>query len=255
MHSAVLDTLDRKKQYKYPLFLLGLYLTFLLSTVCLASRITQIGPMLEPGGIFVFPITFCICDIVGEVYGYAYPRLFIWIGVIAEFLFSLIVITVSHLPAPQFFTHVEAYQTVFDPTLRYVWAGLMGLLVGEFVNVYLLAKWKISLKGKFFIFRSLFSTAFGQASLTIIVDTLNYYGSLTNYHLGKMMLCGYFWKMSCALIIVFPSWLLVKYLKKTEDVDHYDINTNFNPFVLSLDENKQEKAHRVSSINTGSSLL
>jgi len=117
MQSSVLESLSRKNQYKYPYFLLGLYLTFLLSTVCLASRITSVGALLEPGGIFVFPITFSICDIVGEVYGYAYPRLFIWIGVIAELFFSLIVITVSHLPAPAFFTHADAYQIVFDPTL------------------------------------------------------------------------------------------------------------------------------------------
>ncbi|MDF1929910.1 VUT family protein [Legionella pneumophila] len=87
MRKEVFAALERKKQYKYPYLLLGLYLTFLLSTVCLASRITQVGSMLEPGGIFVFPLTFSICDIVGEVYGYAYPRLFIWIGVLAEFLF------------------------------------------------------------------------------------------------------------------------------------------------------------------------
>ncbi|WP_238583406.1 queuosine precursor transporter [Legionella israelensis] len=203
--------------------------------------------MLEPGGIFVFPITFCICDIVGEVYGYAYPRLFIWIGVLAEFIFSLIVIAVSHLPAPQFFNHVEAYQIVFDPTIRYVGAGLAGLLVGELANVYLLAKWKIFLKGKFFILRSLFSTAFGQALLTIIVDILNYSGKMTGHHLGWMMFCGYFWKMCSALIMVFPAWLLVKYLKKVENVDHYDIHTNFNPFMLSLNENKTDKKF---SINT-----
>ena len=195
--------------------------------------------MLEPGGIFVFPMTFSICDVVGEVYGYAYPRLFIWIGVLAELIFSLTVIAVSHLPTPEFFEYADAYQIVFDPTLRYVGAGLIGLLVGEFVNVYLLAKWKIFLKGKFFIFRSLLSTAFGQAFLTIIVDLLNYFGKLSTHGLGWMMLCGYFWKMCCALIMIFPAWLLVKHLKKVENVDHYDINTNFNPFILNLNGNDQ----------------
>jgi uncharacterized integral membrane protein (TIGR00697 family) len=231
---ASLEPLFPRKQYKYPYFFLGLYLTFLLSTACLASRIIQIGSMLMPGGIFVFPITFCICDIVGEVYGYSYPRLFIWVGILAEFIFSFIVIAVSHLPIPPFFTSAEEFQIVFDPTLRYVGAGLIGLLVGEFTNVYLLAKWKVSLKGNFFIFRSLLSTASGQACLTIIVDALNYFGKLTNSNLVWMMLCGYFWKMCCALIMVFPSWLLVQYLKKIEKVDYYDINTNFNPFLFDL---------------------
>ncbi len=207
--------------------------------------------MLEPGGIFIFPITFCICDIVGEVYGYAYPRLFIWVGVLAEFIFSSIVILVSHLPVPQFFSQAEAYQIVFDPTLRYVGSGLAGLLVGEFMNVYLLAKWKIFLKGRFFVFRSLLSTAFGQACLTIIVDALNYFGKLTPHSLGWMMFCGYLWKMCCALIIVFPAWLLVRYLKRIENIDYYDVHTNFNPFIISLNNSEESMIHY--SVNIESS--
>ena len=187
MGGEIFNVLSRRMQYKYPYLLLGLYVTFLLSTVCLAGRITQIGYMLEPGGIFVFPLTFSICDIVGEVYGYAYPRLFIWVGVLAEFIFSIIAITVSHLPAPEFFTQTGVYELVFDPTIRYVCSGLIGLLVGELTNVYLLSKWKIFLKGRFFILRSLLSTAFGQALLTITVDMLNYSGKLSNHHLGWMM--------------------------------------------------------------------
>ncbi len=207
--------------------------------------------MLVPGGIFVFPLTFCICDIVGEVYGYAYPRLFIWIGVLAELVFSLILITVSHLPAPQFFHHTEAYEIVFDPTIRYVGAGLAGLVVGEVTNIYLLAKWKIFLKGKFFIFRSLLSTAFGQALLTVIVDILNYLGKMTDHSLGWMMVCGYFWKMCSALVMAFPAWLVVRYLKKVEHVDHYDFHTNFNPFLLSLDD---KKISNTNPVNIESSL-
>src|SRR5579884_4135603 len=93
----VFESLARKQQYKYPYIFLGFYLTFMLSTVCMASKITIVGDLLLPGGIFAFPFTFCICDIVGEVYGYAYPRLFIWIGMLAEFIFSFVVIGVSHL--------------------------------------------------------------------------------------------------------------------------------------------------------------
>lgn len=246
MGNTVLETLSRKKQYKYPFFLLALYLIFLLATVCLASRITQVGSMLVPGGIFVFPFTFAICDIVGEVYGYAYPRLFIWIGVLAEFVFSFIVIGVSYLPAPEFFSQANSYQAVFNPTIRYVISGLAGLLVGELTNVYLLAKWKVFLKGKFFILRSLLSTALGQALLTIIVDALNYFGKMSDVDLGWMMVCGYLWKICSALLMAFPSWLLVKYLMRAENVDYYDINTNFNPFIFSLNEQEVSPAQSIN---------
>lgn len=236
MAITVFEALSRKQQYKYPYIFLGCYLTFMLATVCLANKLTVVGNMILPGGIFVFPFTFCICDVVGEVYGYAYPRLFIWVGVFAELIFSLVLIAVSHTTAPDYFKHPEAYQIVFDPTLRYVISGLIALLVGEFVNVYLLAKWKILLRGKFFIFRSLLSTAMGQACLTIIVDILNYTGKMPIGDLVSMMFFGYSWKMCFSMLLVFPAWLLVKYLKRAEEIDHYDINTNFNPFILSLNE-------------------
>lgn len=236
MSTIVFNSLSRKHQYKFPYIFLGLYLTFILVTVCLANKLTLVSTIILPGGIFVFPFTFSICDIVGEVYGYAYPRLFIWVGVFAEFIFSLVLIGVSHTAAPEYFKNSEAYQIVFDPTFRYVVSGLVGLLVGEFVNVYLLAKWKIALRGRFFIFRCLISTAIGQACLTIIVDILNYTGKMPTQDLIYMMFSGYGWKMFFALLLVFPAWVLVKYLKKSENIDYYDFNTNFNPFILSLVE-------------------
>lgn len=237
MPVTLFDSLSRKKQYKYPYILLGIYLTLMLATVCLANKLTLIGHWILPGGIFVFPLTFCICDIIGEVYGYAYPRLFIWIGILSEFIFSAVLIAVAHTKAPDYFKSTESYQIVFDPTLRYVFSGLISLLTGEFINIYLLAKCKIALKGKFFIFRSLLSTAIGQASLTVIVDILNYTGKMPTHDLIAMMISGYSWKMIFAIIMAFPAWLLVRYLKKVECIDYYDINTNFNPFILSLNDN------------------
>lgn len=236
MSTTIFETLTRKQQYKYPYIFLGCYLTFMLATVCLANKLTVVNDMILPGGIFVFPFTFCICDIVGEVYGYAYPRLFIWIGIFAEMIFSLVLISVSHTTAPNYFKYSKAYQIVFDPTFRYVVSGLIALLAGEFVNVYLLAKWKIALHGRFFILRSLISTAIGQACLTIIVDILNYTGKMPTIDLISMMFSGYFWKICFAILLVFPAWLLVKYLKYVENIDYYDFNTNFNPFVLSLND-------------------
>ena len=59
---------------------------------------------------------------------------------------------------------------------------------------------------------------------------------MTETDLGWMMICGYLWKMCSALIMAFPSWLLVRYLMTAENVDYYDINTNFNPFMLSINE-------------------
>ncbi|HVT63161.1 MAG TPA: VUT family protein, partial [Legionellaceae bacterium] len=127
-----------------------------------------------------------------------------------------------------------------------------GLLVGEIINIYLLAKLKIATRGKLYIPRSLISTAIGQALLTVIVDILNYTWKMPTIDLIAMMLSGYVWKMFFAFIIAFPSWLLVKYLKKIEQIDYYDINTNFNPFILSLEDGAYQNDNVQSDLETES---
>ncbi len=234
--SSINTFLHKKGQYRFPFIFFAIYIAALLSTVCLANRLFLIHGMLQAGGMIVFPLTFTICDIVGEVYGYAYPRLFIWLGVLAEFIFSFSTIIVSHLPAPEYFHSIKSYQIVFDPTLRYVFSGMIAFLVGEFVNIYFLTKWKIKTQGKLYMLRSLVSTALGQASLTIIVDILNYTGKMPLNEIGWMMICGFMFKMTYVLVMLFPSWLCVKFLKKFEGIDYYDINTNFSPFSLSLEK-------------------
>lgn len=220
---------ESKHAPKYIYILLSLHILFLLLTVTLANRITQIGPLIEPGGIFVFSLTFVICDITCEVYGYKYSRLFIWLGVACELLFALIVVAVVHLPHPPSFTHSEEYKVVLSPTLRFVLSSLTGTLVGEFLNVFSLAKMKLFMSGRFFIIRSIISTAIGQLFVSIIVDILAFLHTMPFEELSWMILSGYLWKMMYAILFVFPSWIIVKYLKKVEEVEYFDINTNFNP--------------------------
>ncbi|MDP1602219.1 MAG: queuosine precursor transporter [Legionella sp.] len=223
--------------YKYPLLMLGVYVTLLLTTVILANRLTLIGSFLEPGGIYFFPLAFPILDIMGEVYGYSYPRLFIWIGGVCELLFSISVTGVAHFPHPIYFENSEAYKIVLDPTIRFVFSSLLGTIIGEFLNIYLLAKWKIKLRGKSFIIRSIAATAVGQAALTVIVDILAYTGKIDFKHLLWMMLCGYLCKMLYTVLLTFPAWVIVKKLQQKEQVDFFDINTNFNPFSLEIENN------------------
>lgn len=98
-----------------------------------------------------------------------------------------------------------------------------------------MARWKIKFNGKYFIFRSLASTAIGQLALSFTVDAAAFWGSTDGtLHLLNMILSGYMIKMLFALLGVFPSWLLVRKLKSVDNVDFYDIKTNFNPFSLKL---------------------
>lgn len=224
--------MNSDRLYKYPFLLLGLYITFLILTQAMATRLVMLGPLLEPGGIFFFPLSFPILDIVGEVYGYSYPRLFIWIGLVCELVFAVGAIVVSHLPFPSGFTQADAFRIVFDPTFRYVLSTVIATLVGEFINIYLLATWKIRLNGKRFISRCILSTALGQLALSVIADSLIFFGKVSSSQLFLLIINGYSLKLLYAFILAFPSWLIVRYLQEEDQVNHFDISTNFNPFTL-----------------------
>lgn len=222
---------NTQKNYKYVHVLLTLYITILLIVVVLANRFIIVFGMLEAGGIFVFPLTFLICDIVSEVYGYSLAKKFIWLGVFAELLFAIIGTLEMKLPYPQRWMYSQDYYIVFHPTIRYVFSGLIALLCGEFVNIYLISRWKVMLHGKYFILRSIAATSIGQMLLSIIVDFTAFFGNtLSLKNLIWMIFCGWLWKLLSALVLIYPTWVLIKFLKKSEDIDIYDVNTNFNPF-------------------------
>ena len=223
-------------KYKFPLWLMAFYITFLLLTVCLANRFFQIAGINEAGGILVFPLSFFILDITAEVYGYTYSRLFIWIGAVCEIIFSITTIAVSHLPSPEYFNLTSQYQSVFDPTVRFVLSTSIGTLIGEFTNIYFLTKWKIKLQGRSFILRTILATAIGQLLLSIIVDILAFSNKMNLSELCWLIFCGYSWKMLYTILLVYPTWLIVKKLKSVDQVDNFDINIDFNPFKISLDD-------------------
>ncbi len=223
-------------RYRYTYYLLAAYLFCILATMATANYEVKIWQLVLPGGIFIFPLTFMVNDITAETYGYVYPRLFIWLGIFISALFAGYTSIISLAAHPSYFLNQPAYETVFLPTIRFFFASVVGIFVGEFVNIYLLAKWKILYTKHSFIMRALGSTAIGQLALSCSVDVVAFAGTTHGFeHLLNMMLSGFLIKMLGAMLGVVPSWLIVKYLKSKDKADHYDLSTNFNPFRLKLD--------------------
>lgn len=216
------------RNYKYINILLAIYITFLLFVVVMANRFIFLGNMLQAGGIFVFPLTFIICDIVCEIYGYLIAKQFIILGIICEFIFAVLSYIVINLPYPNHWEYYDAYQIVFNPTIKYVLSGSFGLLISEFANIIILTKLKFALKGKMFKTRIFISSAIGQLLITIIVVSMAFSKSFNIHDLLWLMVCGFSWKMFMLFILIFPTGLTIKFLKQKENIG--DNTVSFNPF-------------------------
>ncbi|HSW68654.1 MAG TPA: queuosine precursor transporter [Gammaproteobacteria bacterium] len=219
--------------YKYIILLAMLFITIDLAAVCMAYKMVSINKLFEinSGATFIFPITYALGDIITEVYGYNMARKLIWLSLFLQFVFALLVTIAIHLPSPLFWNENNAYFTVFGSIFRFILAGTAANIVSNFMNVYLVSKLKIPMEGKLFWLRSILSTMVSGFLLVAIIVVVGFSGEEINLIKSWIMFKStYACEISYAFILVVPAALTATFLKRSENVDVYDYNTNFNPF-------------------------
>lgn len=95
-------------------------------------------PIVTDGGAFLFPLTYILGDILAEVYGLRRARRAIYTGFGLAVVMSLTLLAVGAAPASPDWTGDEAWQAVLGFVPRLVVASLLGYLVGQLLNAYVL---------------------------------------------------------------------------------------------------------------------
>ncbi len=164
------------------------------------------------------------------------PRRAIWFGFFASFvLVAVCYIAVVIPPAPEY-TGQQAFAAVFKPVGRIVAASLLAYWCGEFVNSFTLAKLKVLTRGKYLWTRTLGSTVVGQAVDTTVVMFAGFYGLRPTGVILRLIVSGYLIKVVYETLMTPATYAIVNYLKRTEGVDYFDIDTNFSPFATAADD-------------------
>lgn len=215
---------------RYILPLMMVYLMATLAADAVAYKFVQFGPLVESGATFIFPLTYLLGDVVTEVYGYKIARKFIWLNLICELLFALLVVGVIHMKSPAFWQYQTAFDQSLGNVLRFVVSGIIANIVSDFLNVYLISKWKVLMKGKRFWLRSLGSTALSELFLVVIAGFFSFTGTIPLLQVAKVAGSAYILEIFYAILFVWPGWLIIFYLKKKEKLDIYDYQVNYNPF-------------------------
>lgn len=217
--------------YKYIIVISMFFITIMLASALAVHRVFMLGPFVEPGGILLFPLTYFISDIIAEVYGYKISRQILWYGLSCQFAFALMMSFVMHLPAAPFWHGQVAFDTVFGPLLAYCIATTIGMFIGDFCNIYIISKWKILLRGKWFWLRSLGSTSIGEGVFTIVA-LYSIFGELSAQHMAlKLVFDAYILKLIYGCFLTIPATILVTILKKIENTNIYENGIGFNPFI------------------------
>lgn len=192
-----------------------LYLIGWTTAYLMIYKMVMINKILEPGAIFLFPLSYAVADIITEVYGYRVAKHVVWSAFILGFVYCFSLKIVATLPGPPFWHKQDAYSIVFSPVMRAYFATTIASLSGSMINVYMISKFKILMQGKRFWVRSLLSTGIGELAFTLIGGATAYSGIEKWSNIVFLMLDGYTFKMIYALIAVWPASIVVYFLKKS----------------------------------------
>ncbi len=235
------------KTYKYFDLLMAAFVAVLLiSNVSSSAKIVDWGMSLRgiklafDGGTLLFPISYIFGDVLTEVYGYKRARRVIWSGFGALILMSACIYMIQVMPGEsewQNYAGDEAFLAILGGISSggIVIASLSAYLLGEFCNSVVLAKIKISMKGKHLWVRTIGSTLLGQA-----IDTGTFvciacaFGVFPWSIAVSLLLSNYIFKVAIEVLLTPLTYKVIGFLKKAEQEDYDDSHTNFSPFHLSV---------------------
>jgi len=222
-----------QRRYRYYDLVMAAFVTVLLCANLIGpGKVAKIGPITFGAGVLFFPISYIFGDILTEVYGYARARKVVWAGFAAEAFASMMAwVVISFPPAPSW-PHQAAYETVFGATWRIVLASLLAFFAGEFCNSYVLAKMKVWTAGRRLYQRTIGSTIAGEAVDSLIFYPVAFMGIWSREQLVTVMLTNYCIKVGWEVLATPVTYRVVSWLKRAEDEDYFDRDTDFNPFTL-----------------------
>ena len=231
----------QQKSYRYFDFVMAAFVVVLLcSDVIGPAKITTadlpvMGTLNFSAAVIFFPVSYVFGDILTEVYGYARARRVIWAGFGGLIFASLMAALVVALPSAAFWDQQPAYVSVFGNTWRIVLASITAYFCGEFVNSYVLAKMKVRQQGRHLWMRTIGSTLVGEGVDSAIFFPIAFWNSgiLPNEAILGVALTEYVLKVLIEVGLTPATYAIVGFLKRAEQEDYYDRDTDFSPFRLA----------------------
>jgi queuosine precursor transporter len=217
----------------------AVFVTALLISNIVAAKLIQVGPLVLPAAVILFPVTYIFGDVLTEVYGYARARQVIWTGFACNLLAVGVIWLAGLLPAASFWTAgayatsreaQSAYWAILGSTPRILVASFAAYLVGEFLNSLVLARLKVMTSGRWLWVRTILSTIVGQGADSAIFITVAFGGILPISGLTAAIISQWLVKSAYEALATPLTYLTVNGLKRAEAIDVFDTTTNFSPF-------------------------
>jgi queuosine precursor transporter len=210
----------------------ALFITALITANITAVKLIGVFGLVLPAAVVVFPISYICGDVLTEVYGYRMARRMIWLGFLCNLLAVAAIYLGGILPAAPFWQDQGAYEAILGYTPRILVASFLAYLVGEFANSYVLARMKVATDGRWLWSRTVGSTLVGQGLDSLVFILLAFAGTIPLGAMISAVVAQWLVKSAYEALATPLTYAVVNRLKRTEGIDVYDRDTNFNPLPI-----------------------
>lgn len=230
------------------MFFVAAFVACFLVQGVLLNRLISLGNYYITGGTFIYFVSPLISDVVAEVYGYRVARQMLWLGLFAIIFMTTCSSLVIRAPYPPFWkSNAEAYFISMHALIRATIAGIIAVLIGQFINIYLMSKWKILLRGRYFWLRSAGSSIIGDAVTVSISILLIFWGRVPTQLFTHLLIPELIIMVLFSSLGAVPALVIAKLTAKFEGINTYDVGVNFNPFKLGLED--KDSSHNDGEIS------
>lgn len=196
--------------------IVAIFVALLLVSNIAATKLIAFGPLITDGGALLFPLTYLLGDVLAEVYGLRAARRAILLGFLMSIVAALTFWLVQLAPPADAWDNQEAFEAVLGFVPRIVLASVLGYLVGQLLNAWVLVRIKERTKEGRLWMRLVGSTVVGEFADTLVFCTIAFYGIVTGAEFWTYVLVGYLWKVTIEIVLLPVTYRVVAAVKRRE---------------------------------------
>ena len=192
---------------------------YLVSNVMAVKVIDLFGLFYFDAGTITFPFAYMLGDVLTELWGYRTAKRVIWMTLFCNILMVICTQIGVWLPSPDYLAETaSAYNHIFTYVPRIVLGSLVGFLLGELSNAWIMERIKQKTKGK-----RLWVRTIGSSMVAYLFDSLpfvliGFLGTVSTHDLLLMILFQYGAKLLIEAVLGTPmAYLVIHWIKEHSD--------------------------------------
>ncbi|MDE9459994.1 VUT family protein [Xenorhabdus bovienii] len=218
-------------KFKYDSLFISLSVTIMITCDVLVYKTLDFYDFKITFSGILFSFYFLISTIQTEVYGYRQGVKTVWIMVLCQSIFVMVIFVASHMQ-PENNQISMNFKSLFGEFWRVMVGTWTSVPISYFINGFVISSLKKVFLGRFFFIRYLIASMTTQAALLLSAYPISLSSKYNFNELITIIITTWSYKVVMSIILLPIGIILADKVKKLESADVYDWGISYNPFFL-----------------------